>query len=286
MGLKQILEKMKLVELEAPATGGAPGSTPATSDASAPRPSRTPIASHPTRPTASPTPARSGSSSSPPPPRAMTGSEALADILERLPPAQIDPRRLPPPAPAATAGGEAATLPIPDFAEVYRAAGVSEPRHGFSAYKVLEILSADDFAGLEPRAKAAALAGFLKMVPGGPVPIRDVIQDAVVRDQALDKFEEFLRGKLAEREREVGRDNTRLQAEIDELTAQHQQRMAANRQRLEAEQARFAAWQARKHLEERKLADAVAPFVEANPVSVTQASLGDAGPVKASRPEG
>ena len=270
MGLRQILQKMKLVELEAPATSGAFGSAPATSGARVAAPAAPPpagaSASRPTAPATSAAAARPSSA----PPRAMTGSEALSDILGQLPPAHIDPRRLPPPAP--TAGGEAATLPIPEFADVYRAAGLSEPRHGFSAYKVLEILSADDFAGLEPRAKAAALAGFLKMVPGGPVPIRDVIEDAVARDQALDKFEEFLRGKLAEREHEVGRENTRLQAEIDELTAQHQQRMAANRQRLEAEQARFAAWQARKHLEERKLADAVAPFVEANPVSVGGAS--------------
>ena len=65
--------------------------------------------------------------------------------------------------------GGAATLPVPEFGEIYRAAGIGEPRHGFSALKVLEILEAPEFASLEAKAKAAALSGFLKMNPSGPV---------------------------------------------------------------------------------------------------------------------
>ena len=78
---------------------------------------------------------------------------------------------------------------IPDFPAIYRAAGVSEPPHGYSAYKVLEIFASPGFASLDVRAKAAALTGFLNMNPSGPVPVTDIVQDAVRRDQALDKFE-------------------------------------------------------------------------------------------------
>lgn len=156
---------------------------------------------------------------------------------------------------------------IPDFPHIYRVAGVTEPAHGFTAFKVLEILSSPDFADLPAKAKAAALTGFLKMNPGGPVALSAVIQDAVRRDQALDKFEEFLRGKLAERAGALERENAKLQAEIDELARRHRERMAENRRQLDAERARFDAWLERKRAEEARLHAAIAPFVEENPVS-------------------
>lgn len=248
MGLKDVLAKMKLVELE-------PSGTSPAEPAPAPGAGR-PAATHP---------AAAGAAAARPSPPVD-----LEAILGRLPPAPaVDEKTVT----VRTASGG---LDIPDFAAIYRAAGVAEPAHGFTAAKVHEILSSPDFSGLDGRAKAAALAGFLKMVPGGPVPIADVIQDAVRRDQALDKFEEFLRGKLRAEEESVSRENARLQAEIDALTRRNQEAMAANRGKLDASLARFGEWQARKRLEERALADAVSPFVESNPVSVSPAGGGAA----------
>jgi hypothetical protein len=225
MGLKEVLSRMKIVELES--TVG-PGPAPTASTAA---------------------------------PGAKTGATAdVAQILGSLPaPPEIDERVLP-------ADGGAAELP--DFPAIYRAAGIADPPHGYTAYKVLEILSSAEFAHLEPRAKAAALSGFLKMNPAGPVPIADVVQDAVRRDQALDKFEELLRAKLAARSSEVERENAALQAEIDALARRNREHMEANRRALDEERARLAGWQARKRIEERKLSDAVGPFVEANPITV------------------
>jgi Skp family chaperone for outer membrane proteins len=193
----------------------------------------------------------------PAPPRRPTLDEVLKSTPARP---QIDEAALPP---SASKGGD-----IPDFDAIYKAAGVKDPAHGYSAYKVLEIFSSPEFAALDLKAKAAALAGFLKMNPSGPVPIAHVIQDAVARDQALDGFEEFLRKKLQAREDEINRENAKLQAEIDEITRRHKEKMEANQRTLEGEMERLASWQARKRIEERKLFDAVAPFVEDNPVSL------------------
>src|SRR5262245_29891985 len=234
MGLKEVLEKMKLVELEEEATPS------------------------PRVPTGSPAPP-------PPPPRAgapRPPAPAMQDLLKGAAPRpKIDEGALG--ATAAKAGSD-----LPDFDSVYQAAGVKVPAHGFSSYKVLEILSSSDLAALDPRAKAAALSGFLKMNPTGPVPLTDVIQDAVARDQALDGFEEFLRKKLDGRREELDKQNAALQEEIDEITRRNKEKMDTNRRALEEEKERFASWQARKRIEERKLFDAVAPFVEQNPVSL------------------
>lgn len=240
MGLKEVLHRMKIVELTEPP------------------------------------PSSSGAASS-----AGSGSLDLEAILASVPaPAPVDERALARETPEAGETGEAGAadpLEIPDFAAIYRAAGIADPAHGYTAFKVLEILSSPELAPLDSKSKAAALSGFLKMNPAGPVPVADLVQDAVRRDQALDQFEEFLRGRLGERAAEVERQNAALQAEIDELSRRHRETMAANRQALEAEQARLGRWQAAKAAEERKLYEAVAPFVDRNPVSAGEAPT-SAGP--------
>ncbi|HEY4564273.1 MAG TPA: hypothetical protein VIJ36_14910, partial [Thermoanaerobaculia bacterium] len=162
MGLKEVLSKMKIVEIDPDEAAAA---VPPAVAASMP-----------------------GAKATPPPPGMPTD---IRDLLGTIPePPAIDEKKLPP-ASTDEGGGD-----IPDFPAVYKAAGVVDPPHGYSAYKVLEIFASPGFAALDMRAKAAALTGFLNMSPSGPVPITDVVQDAVRRDQALDKFEEFLRNKL------------------------------------------------------------------------------------------
>jgi hypothetical protein len=233
MGLKGLLEKMKLVESDEPQEEPAPSS--ASPAASAP-PRRPPSAS--------------------PGPRPSAPSATMGEIIHKVPAPRLDEQSL--------AGGDE----IPDFPSIYKASGVKDPAHGFTAYKVLEILSSPDFAALDGKAKAAALSGFLRMNPSGAVAIADVIQDALARDNALDGFEGFLRMKLDARRADREKEITALQAGIDELTRKNRELIQANLDAISKEQDRFATWQARKRIEEQKLFEAVEPFVEKNPVSV------------------
>lgn len=241
MGLKEVLSRMKLVELPDPGPAAAP-------------------------------PAVSGSAKP-----AAAAVPDLDQLLASIPASGLDQKKLESlaakaPKPSADPGpGGALDAPagseIPDFAAVYRAAGIEVPAHGYSAFKILEILQSPDLAPLEGKAKAAALGGFLKMNPSGPVPLSDVIQDAVRRDQALDRFEEFLRGKLETRAAESERQNATLQAEIDDLTAKNRETMEVNRRALDAERAGLESWRVQKQAEERRLFEAVAPFVDQNPIT-------------------
>jgi Skp family chaperone for outer membrane proteins len=238
MGLKEVLSKMKIVEIDPEEMAA---TVPPVPGMSAPGVQLS-----------------KGAKGAPPPPALPTD---IRDLLGTIPePPAIDERKLPPESADQDAD-------IPDFPAIYRAAGVTDPPHGYSAYKVLEIFASPGFAALDMRAKAAALTGFLNMSPSGPVPITDVVQDAVRRDQALDKFEEFLRNKLGARSESIDKENAQLQAEIDEVTRRNREKMEANRAALEAEQARFTRWLSTKRAEERKLFDAVNPFVEKNPIS-------------------
>jgi len=246
MGLREVLSKMKLVEMDAPPEAEAP-ETDFMGRSSA-----------------------SGSVPGPP--------TDIRDLLGALPePQAIDEAKL-----AAESGD---SDEIPDFPAVYSASGIIDPPHGYSAYKVLEIFSSPGFSALDMRAKAAAFTGFLNMNPSGPVPVTDIVQDAVKRDQALDKFEEFLRSKLVSHSERIEKENAALQAEVDELTRRNREKMEANRISLETEQARLARWQVLKRTEERKLFDAVNPFVESNPISTADSSRPSPSPSPPAAPE-
>ena len=256
MGLKEVLSKLKLVEVTEPADGGSGESA---------------------------VPAASGRK----PASGQADSEELAELLRSLPPPKpIDEAALAKRRRAATerSGAAAAAaersgttapaaepaddeLELPDFPAVYLAAGIGEPPHGFTAFKILEMLQSPGLAELPPQAKASALAGFLRMNPAGPVAIAEVIQDAVRRDQALDRFEQFLQAKVAERQAAAERANAQLQAEIDSLTERHRATMAANVRAVSELTARLSEWSAGKRAEERKLQSAVAPFVDGNPIT-------------------
>ncbi|HYN20505.1 MAG TPA: hypothetical protein VE078_06070 [Thermoanaerobaculia bacterium] len=215
----------------------------------------------------------------------------IRELLGTLPPApEIDEKALAQAAESTGSGdtagsGSVGGMDIPDFLAIYKAAGIQDPPHGYTAHKVLEILSSSDLANLDTRAKAAALAGFLRMNPTGPVPIADIVQDAVRRDQALDRFEDFLRTKLKARTEEIEKENARLQREIDELVLRNREKMDGNRRAIESEESRLAQWQLTKKAEERRLFEAVAPFVETNPITTGKASASGTAQPAPSEPE-
>ncbi|MEO8277297.1 MAG: hypothetical protein ABI639_13875 [Thermoanaerobaculia bacterium] len=267
MGLKEVLSKLKLVEVTDPDPPSAP-STGIGAGTGAPQ--------------------SSGRGASP---RVSAGdSPELEELLRNLPPPRpVDASLLArghrpatgsgattsstlSAAPASSSGANDSEFDLPDFPAVYRSAGIADPPHGFTAFKVLEMLQSPGLAELSPQAKASALVGFLKMNPGGPVAIGDIIQDAVRRDQALDKFEQFLHSRLAERTAAAERANGALQSEIDALSERHRATMAANERGVAELAAKLSEWSAGKRAEERKLQSAVAPFVDGNPITTDSAA--------------
>lgn len=162
---------------------------------------------------------------------------------------------------------EAVPLEYP-FEEIYEKAGVEDPAHGFTVYKLMEMVSADEMSGLDPQARARMITAMLSHLPNGGVDLEDIIHDAAQRDRALDAFEDFLGRRVADAMVEVETENEALQAEIDRVTESHRAKIVANEGRLAEERSRLEAWRASKRREERRLYDAIEPFVESPPVSL------------------
>ena len=150
------------------------------------------------------------------------------------------------------------------FAEIYQAAEIHPPVHGFTIEKIGEMLRSEHIRNLPRDVKRSSVLVALEAVGA---PIQDVIKDAMKRDQALDTFESVQEKALNQLESQKQQENQQIQAEIDHVVAEHRTRIQANSDEVAKEKERFFAWRLKKQEEEQKIADAVSYFVADNPIT-------------------
>lgn len=180
---------------------------------------------------------------------------------------------------AAAAGAEpkfsaAAGTPV-SFDEIYRLAEIRTPEHGYTIWKIADMLQSEHLRGLAPSVKRASVLAALE---AAGVKIDEVIQDAVRRDRALDAYERAQQKALEDLETAKTKQNRDVQAEMDRMIAEHQARMKANSDQIAAEKERFYGWQLKKQQEEQKIADAVGYFLTENPITTSRTPAGPAVP--------
>jgi hypothetical protein len=160
---------------------------------------------------------------------------------------------------------------VADFGAVYEEAGIELPLHGYGIDKVAEMLENKRLATLQREVKATAVLAALE---AASVPIRDVIEDAVRRDKALDAFEA---AKAREAQELRGKSEVRLQAireEIEAFLKEKNGEMEGIKNAREAADRALLELQTRKRREEQRLFDVVAHFLEGgdNPITTSPAS--------------
>jgi hypothetical protein len=88
--------------------------------------------------------------------------------------------------------------------------------------------------------------------------VEDVLQDAVVRQRALNDYEETYQGRLKDLENIKSEENSKIQAELDRITGQYMARIQANVDDVAREQDNYRAWQKRKQQEVGRITEAAA----------------------------
>ena len=164
---------------------------------------------------------------------------------------------------------------IEDFGAVYAEAGIELPLHGYGVDKVGEMLENKRLASLAREVKASAVLAALEAASVG---VREVIQDAVRRDKALDAFEA---GKVAEvRELRAKADArvAEIRQEIDAFLRAKNSEIESLKGGADAASAALVKLQERKRREEERLSAIVAHFVEGKENPITTA--GGAAPDK------
>jgi len=151
------------------------------------------------------------------------------------------------------------------FDEIYRAAEIQSPAHGYTILKVADMLRSERIRTLPAEVKKNSV---LLALDAAGVKIEEVIEDAVKRDRALDGFERVQQKALDELEARKAQENSQVQAELDRLVQEHQARIQTNNDEVAKEKERFYAWRLQKQQEEQKIAESVSYFVTENPITV------------------
>lgn len=165
------------------------------------------------------------------------------------------------------------TAPIANpesFADIYTAAEIPVPAHGYTILKIAEMLQSEHIRGLATEVKRSSI---LLALDAAGVKIEEVIQDAVRRDRALDTYERVQQKALEELEARKAQENAQIQAEMDRLVAEHRARIQANADETARFKERTYGWLLKKREEEKRIAEAVAPFVTENPITAGGASV-------------
>jgi hypothetical protein len=156
-------------------------------------------------------------------------------------------------------------LDVADWNAVYREAGVHPPPHGYGVDRVGEMLETKRFGSLDRDTKRKAI---LAALDAAGVSIRDVVQDAVARDHALEAFETFKQREVEEmRVRTEGRMQT-IQQELETVLRDSNAELERLKRGTEESVRAFAQFQEKRRAEEKRLREFLSHFVrdEENPI--------------------
>src|SRR5216684_3310635 len=121
------------------------------------------------------------------------------------------------------------------FDEIYRAAEIQPPPHGYTIMKIADMLQSERIRTLPAEVKKSSI---LLALDAAGVKIEEVIEDAVKRDRALDGFERVRQKALDELETRKAQEDAQIQAELDRLTEEHKARIQANKDEVAKEKER------------------------------------------------
>lgn len=159
------------------------------------------------------------------------------------------------------------TAPVSDptsFDEIYKAAEITAAAKGYSILKVSQMLESEHIRNQPSDVRKSTV---LVALEAAGVDIKDVIQDAIRRDRALDTYERVQQRAVEELEGRKTKENGDIQTQIDKYLTEQRAKIQSNNDAISREKERFTAWRQKKQQEEKKIADAVGYFVAENPIT-------------------
>jgi len=168
------------------------------------------------------------------------------------------------------------------YDDIYHAAGILSARSGYGVHKVVDMLNSDRIRELSIDVKRASILMALDAAGTSP---DDLLQDATHRQQALNAYEAGQQKQLEEFEARKDQENTKIQAEMDKVTAHYGERIQQNQDQVQREKEALRSWQLAKQYENQRIAEVIelcskrpasAPTTDPQPESAASASAGPA----------
>jgi len=141
------------------------------------------------------------------------------------------------------------------FEEIYRSTPANLPRAAYSIMKVAEMLNSPHLAGMSIETRRGSV---MMALEAAGVDVKDMLQDAMLRNRALDDYEEAQQKKLQDFESVKLEANAKLQAELERITAEYMRLIQSNVDDIAERQDAFRIWQKNKELELQNMAGASA----------------------------
>jgi hypothetical protein len=142
------------------------------------------------------------------------------------------------------------------FEEIYRNAPVKPPKVAYASLgilRVVDMVHSPHLSGMSADAKRNAVLMALEAVG---VKAEDLLQDAIVRQRALNDYEEAQQVKLRDFESSKDQENAMIRAELDRLSAAHLTRIQENLDLVNRQQENLRTWTKRKEQESEQIAEA------------------------------
>src|ERR1035441_7131783 len=134
------------------------------------------------------------------------------------------------------------TTPVSDptsFEEIYRAAEIPPAPQGYSILKISHMLENEHLRNLPSDVKKSSV---LVALDAAGVDIKEVIQDAIRRDRALDGYERVQQRAAEELEARKNKENSEIQAQIDKYVTEQRAKIQSNNEEESREKERFTDW--------------------------------------------
>lgn len=155
------------------------------------------------------------------------------------------------------------------FAEIYDAAEITAPTHGYTILKIAEMLQSEHIRNLPAGVKKSSI---LVALDAAGVRLQEVIEDALRRDRALDAYERVQQKALDEMQSKKDEENRKIQQDLEKVIADHKARIQANNDEVSRAVETFRTWRLEKQQEEQGIYDAVSYFVTENPITTSSSS--------------
>ncbi len=138
--------------------------------------------------------------------------------------------------------------------DIYRAAGIINPRKGYSINKVIDMLHSEHIRGTSKEVKRASV---LMALDAADISVDEVLQDAKVRQEAIDTYEAQQRKQFEALLAQKAEENVQIQAELERVKARDGERLRRNLDGIAREKATFGSWLTLKQQESQSMTEAV-----------------------------
>jgi hypothetical protein len=150
-------------------------------------------------------------------------------------------------------GSSIAACKTISFEQIYDTAAAKPTRAEYGILKISEMLTSQHLSGMSNETKRASL---LMALEAAGVEIEDLLQDAVVRQRALNDYDESQQTWLSGFETAKLEENRRIQMELDRLTSQDLGRIQSNLDEVARAQDDLRNWQKQKQREIQRITEA------------------------------